>query len=36
MISEEGNQKIIPPMKYGLSITDPCLDWTTTENMLRI
>ena len=31
---EEGNQKIVPPMKYGLSITDSCLDWTTTEKML--
>ncbi len=31
---EEGNQKIIPDLKYGLSITDACIDWATTERML--
>ena len=31
---EEGNQKIIPDLQYGLSITDPCLDWETTARML--
>ena len=31
---EEGNQKITPDLEYGLSITDPCLDWDTTERML--
>ena len=35
---EEGSQKI--PMdkselKYGVSITDPCINWTTTERLLR-
>ncbi len=33
---EEGNQKISPDLKYGLSITDPCLDWETTERMLEM
>ncbi|MEA2067583.1 MAG: 3-deoxy-7-phosphoheptulonate synthase, partial [Verrucomicrobiota bacterium] len=32
---EEGNQKISADMEYGLSITDPCIDWETTEQMLR-
>ena len=31
---EEGNQKIAPDLKYGLSITDQCIDWETTERML--
>jgi len=31
---EEGNQKITPKLEYGLSITDACLDWETTEQML--
>ncbi|MEE9368460.1 MAG: 3-deoxy-7-phosphoheptulonate synthase [Pontiella sp.] len=31
---EEGNQKISGDMKYGLSITDQCLDWETTEKVL--
>jgi len=31
---EEGNQKISAELKYGLSITDPCIDWATTEQML--
>jgi len=31
---EEGNQKIIPELQYGLSITDSCIDWATTERML--
>jgi 3-deoxy-7-phosphoheptulonate synthase len=31
---EEGNQKISGDLKYGLSITDPCIDWATTEKML--
>ena len=30
---EEGNQKITPDLKYGLSITDECIDWETTERM---
>jgi 3-deoxy-7-phosphoheptulonate synthase len=32
---EEGNQPISDPLKYGLSITDPCMDWATTEALLR-
>lgn len=32
---EQGNQKITPDLKYGLSITDACIDWITTERMLR-
>ncbi|MDF7798203.1 3-deoxy-7-phosphoheptulonate synthase [Pontiellaceae bacterium B1224] len=31
---EEGNQKISGDLKYGLSITDQCIDWETTEKML--
>jgi len=31
---EEGNQKISSDMTYGLSITDQCIDWETTEKML--
>jgi len=30
---EEGNQKITSDLKYGLSITDACIDWETTERM---
>jgi len=30
---EEGNQKITPDLKYGLSITDACIDWETTERL---
>ena len=22
-------------LKYGVSITDPCVDWSTTEELLR-
>ena len=29
-----GNQKIGPDMKYGISITDSCVDWDTTEKIL--
>jgi 3-deoxy-7-phosphoheptulonate synthase len=31
---EEGNQKISDGLKYGQSITDPCIDWASTEQML--
>mgnify|MGYP001816278078 CR=1 FL=1 len=31
---EEGNQKISEDLVYGLSITDQCVDWETTEKML--
>ncbi len=33
-----GNQSLKDgrsPLKYGVSITDPCIDWTTTESCLR-
>lgn len=30
---EEGNQKISDQLTYGLSITDACIDWETTENL---
>ena len=30
---KEGNQKISANLEYGLSITDACLDWETTERM---
>jgi len=35
---EAGNQKIpedLSQLKYGCSVTDGCIDWATTENMLR-
>jgi 3-deoxy-7-phosphoheptulonate synthase len=35
---EEGNQPIpddLDDLKYGVSITDACIDWTTTETVLR-
>ncbi len=35
---EEGNQPIpteVTRLKYGVSITDKCVDWPTTERMLR-
>ncbi|MDD4931944.1 MAG: 3-deoxy-7-phosphoheptulonate synthase [Methylacidiphilaceae bacterium] len=34
----EGNQRIpedLTQLRYGLSVTDPCLSWETTEKMLR-
>ena len=32
---ESGNQKLsLSPLRYGVSITDPCLDWTTTEQLV--
>ena len=33
-----GNQKIpadLSQLKYGCSVTDGCIDWETTEKMLR-
>jgi 3-deoxy-7-phosphoheptulonate synthase len=33
-----GNQKIpadLTQLKYGCSVTDGCIDWETTETMLR-
>ncbi len=35
---EEGNQSIpedLSRLKYGVSVTDKCVDWKTTEEMLR-
>jgi 3-deoxy-7-phosphoheptulonate synthase len=35
---EEGNQPVASnraELKYGVSITDACVNWTTTERMLR-
>lgn len=35
---EQGHQELSPDLsqlRYGVSITDPCLDWNTTEMMLR-
>jgi 3-deoxy-7-phosphoheptulonate synthase len=34
---EEGNQPLAPKasgLRYGLSITDPCLGWETTRDLL--
>jgi 3-deoxy-7-phosphoheptulonate synthase len=31
---EGGNQTICPDMKYGVSITDACLDWENTRRIL--
>lgn len=33
----EGNQKLAPlaQLKYGVSITDGCIDWKSTEELLR-
>jgi 3-deoxy-7-phosphoheptulonate synthase len=31
-----GNQPIGEELEYGLSITDPCLDWETTRSMFRL
>lgn len=30
-----GNQKLGPDLKYGVSITDACIDWETTEKLIR-
>ncbi len=33
-----GNQKIpadLSKLKYGVSVTDACIDWATTEKLLR-
>jgi len=35
---EAGNQSIpadLSQLRYGCSVTDPCVDWKTTEEMLR-
>ena len=30
----EGNQKITNDLKYGVSLTDACINWETTEKLL--
>jgi len=33
-----GNQPIpddLSQLRYGVSVTDPCIDWPTTETLLR-
>ncbi len=32
---EAGNQSIADDLRYGVSITDKCIDWATTERLLR-
>jgi 3-deoxy-7-phosphoheptulonate synthase len=35
---ESGNQPIpadLSQLKYGCSVTDACVDWATTEKMIR-
>ena len=35
---EHGNQSIpenLADLKYGVSVTDACVDWNTTETMIR-
>ena len=32
---ESGNQKLSSDLVYGKSITDGCIDWKTTENLLK-
>jgi 3-deoxy-7-phosphoheptulonate synthase len=32
---QEGSQPISGQMRYGVSITDGCLGWSATEQMLR-
>lgn len=29
-----GNQELAPRLEYGVSITDPCLDWESTERLI--
>jgi len=32
----EGKQSISPePLRYGVSITDECIDWEMTESLFR-
>jgi len=31
----EGNQKISNEMVYGQSVTDACINWQTTEEVLK-
>jgi len=35
---DAGNQSIpsdLRQLKYGISVTDACIDWSTTEKLLR-
>ncbi|NHW59929.1 3-deoxy-7-phosphoheptulonate synthase, partial [Escherichia coli] len=34
----EGSQKVVQnkPLNYGQSITDPCLSWNDTEQLLEL
>ncbi|HJO35936.1 MAG TPA: 3-deoxy-7-phosphoheptulonate synthase, partial [Gammaproteobacteria bacterium] len=32
---EFGRQPLREPLRYGVSITDPCIDWQTTEALVR-
>lgn len=32
---EFGRQPLRDPLRYGVSITDPCIDWQTTEALVR-
>ncbi|MFZ0564923.1 MAG: 3-deoxy-7-phosphoheptulonate synthase [Chlamydiales bacterium] len=31
---KEGSQPMVSPLSYGVSITDPCLDWETTRKII--
>jgi 3-deoxy-7-phosphoheptulonate synthase len=33
----EGNQKLVDPknLTYGVSVTDACIDWDTTTDLLK-
>jgi 3-deoxy-7-phosphoheptulonate synthase len=31
---EPGNQKLSSDLKYGVSVTDGCIDWNQTEEIL--
>lgn len=31
----EGNQELTTPLEYGVSITDACLSWSDTEDLIR-
>jgi len=31
---EGGSQELLFPLKYGVSVTDPCLDWESTERLI--
>ena len=33
---EEGTQPLNANLKYGISITDPCIDWSMTKSLLEM